>query len=354
MPPPLRPRTPSLWPLTAIAALSLAALGCGGETTAPTPDAGPSFHYAHDGELRLNHLQVKGTHNSYHVAQPDAIKALAYTHAPLDVQFQTEGVRQIELDINFNYLKKVFEVYHIAIADEGTTCRLFTDCLKTVKAWSDKNPAHHTLFIHIEPKDSPSQADAESFFKSLEAEVLSVFPRDRVVTPDDVKGSAASLREALIGPSAKGWPTLGEGRGKVLFYVDNASDFRAYYTHGMKDLAGRLLFVDSDSTLPFAAVVIANDPMADAQKIADSSKAGLIVRTRADADNVEPFAGDTTHREEALKSGAHFVSTDYPEPVMGVNYVVQLPGGTPSRCNPLTAPSFCTSADIEDPKQLHP
>ena len=42
---------------------------------------------------------------------------------------------------------------------------------------------------------------------------------------------------------------------------------------------------------------------------------------------LEPFAGDTTHREEALKSGAQFVSTDYPVPVMGVNYVVQLPGG---------------------------
>jgi hypothetical protein len=29
-----------------------------------------------------------------------------------------------------------------------------------------------------------------------------------------------------------------------------------------------------------------------------------------------------------------------------------IPGGTPSRCNPVTAPANCRSADIEDPSLL--
>ena len=78
------------------------------------------------------------------------------------------------------------------------------------------------------------------------------------------------------------------------------------------------------------------------------------MRTRADADNVEPFAGDTSVRDAAFASGAQFVSTDYPEAVTGVPmtgppYVVEIPGGTPSRCNPVTAPAECASTDIEDP-----
>jgi hypothetical protein len=322
--------------------------GCGGETV----PAGPTFHYAHDATLRLNQFQVKGTHNSYHIAQPQAIKALAYTHAALDVQFRTQGVRQIELDTHYNYVNDVYEVFHLGTIDEGTTCRLFTDCLKVVKAWSDENPAHLPIFIQIEPKDDPLEGEAEMLFGRLEGDVLSVFPREQVVTPDSVRGKAASVREAL---AANGWPTLGEVRGKIVFFVDNSAGFRQYYTHGLKDLDGRLMFVDGDLDSPWSGVILANSPDTDAAKITAALKANLIVRTRADGDNDEPYAGDTTHRDEAIAGGAQMVSTDYPVGVKGVpmtgpEYVVEIPGGTPARCNPVTAPKDCVSSDIEDPK----
>ena len=336
--------------------------GCGDETlpsgtssTSGTPDAGPTFHYAHDDTLRLNQFQAKGSHNSYHIAQPEAIKPLAYTHAPLDMQFRSQGVRQIELDTHYNYVKEVHEVFHLGTFDEGTTCRLFADCLKVIKAWSDENPAHLPIFIQIEPKDSPLESEAEDLFKRLEDDVLSVFPRERVVTPDSVRGTAASVHDAL---ATKGWPTLGEVRGKILFFVDNSSGFREYYTHGNKDLEGRLMFVDGDVDSPWSGVILANTPDTDAAKIAAALKANLIVRTRADGDNEEPFAGDTTHRDQAIASGAQMISTDYPVavkgvPAMGAAYVVEIPGGTPARCNPVTAPKDCVSTDIEDPKFMH-
>jgi hypothetical protein len=57
--------------------------------------------------------------------------------------------------------------------------------------------------------------------------------------------------------------------------------------------------------------------------------------------------------EAALTSGAHFVSTDYPEPDPRFTpYAVAIPGGSPARCNPVSAPAACTPADIEDPSLL--
>jgi urease beta subunit len=72
------------------------------------------------------------------------------------------------------------------------------------------------------------------------------------------------------------------------------------------------------------------------------------VRTRADADTVEARSGDTTRRDAALGSGAHFVSTDYvfPDERFGTGYVVDLPGDTAARCNPVSAPRRCERADL--------
>ena len=43
------------------------------------------------------------------------------------------------------------------------------------------------------------------------------------------------------------------------------------------------------------------------------------------------------------------IFTDYPPPKGEVDYVFEIPGGTPSRCNPRTAPPDCTPAMIESP-----
>jgi hypothetical protein len=47
------------------------------------------------------------------------------------------------------------------------------------------------------------------------------------------------------------------------------------------------------------------------------------------------------------------VSTDYeqPDPKLGNGYVT-IPGGTPARCDPVTAPPDCTPSDVEDPARL--
>lgn len=69
------------------------------------------YQLANAQDVRLNQVQVIGTHNSYHIApHPDLMQliqltgkrlaeSLDYSHRPLVEQLETLGVRQIELDL---------------------------------------------------------------------------------------------------------------------------------------------------------------------------------------------------------------------------------------------------------------
>ncbi len=301
--------------------------------------------YPLDHLLRANHLQVKGTHNSYHLDPGINIKDWSYSHLPLDRQLGEQGVRQLELDIYWDAALKKFRVYHVFLVDEKTTCKLLSDCLGTIKKWSDANPQHLPIFILVEPKD-----DAEPFpfakpYVTLEQRILETIPRSKVVTPDDVRGSHASLLEAV---SKQGWPTLERSRGKLILSLLAGAKMRKHYTNDEKDLRGRLMFVTGGGGAAFEVVVNHNDPKTSRDKIKAAVNKGLLVRTRADSGSEEPAKGDTSRLKAALESGAHYISTDYPGKVAKYEYVVEIPGGTPARCNPLNAPSRCTSAALEN------
>jgi hypothetical protein len=57
--------------------------------------------------VRLNEIQVLGTHNSYHIAPPSSLLAtlgsrgrdIEYTHRPVTEQLSQLGIRQFELDV---------------------------------------------------------------------------------------------------------------------------------------------------------------------------------------------------------------------------------------------------------------
>src|SRR5579859_6983279 len=94
-------------------------------------------------QLRINQLQFIGTHNSYHVRDPAKpnrnFPDWNYSHAPLDVQLD-RGIRSFELDLQ--YRKGEFQVFHVAQLDEGSTCRTLREGLETVRKWSDSHPRH--------------------------------------------------------------------------------------------------------------------------------------------------------------------------------------------------------------------
>ena len=349
--------------------------------------------YPRDAELRLNHLQVLGSHNSYHlVAQPPLLAAIAdfaqvladsleYSHAPLPVQFAEQGIRQIELDVFADpdgglYASPAgleintgdpdarlpaleapgFKVLHVQDIDYETTCATFVECLQQVRRWSEANPLHAPLTILVEAKDDilpelgfgfvlPVQLRKEHL-DALDHEIRSVFPPSQLITPDDVRGSHDTLRQAI---ETEGWPTLAAARGKVMFCLDNEGEERSFYLDGHPSLRGRVMFTSARPPADEAAFVKLNDPIGDFDLIQQLVADGYVIRTRADADTVQARTGDTTQRDAALTSGAQFVSTDYPvpNPDFGTGYMVEIPGGMPGRCNPISAPEGCVAADIE-------
>jgi len=367
-----------------------AACSSSSSTSTPTSSAPTSFGpgstapratYRLDNTLRLNQVQVLGSHNSYHASpypqvlaalravNPATAASLDYGHRPLAQQFDL-GVRQIELDVwsdpdGGKYAhpsllqtlhlpppdpavmdKPGFKVIHEAGIDTRSTCLTFVLCLQAMKQWSDAHPGHVPIMTDVEMKDTTV---TPATFDALEAEIRSVFQPDDLITPDDVRGSDPSLGHAV---RTRGWPTLGSVRGRVMFMLDNEG-FASVELHGHPSLRGRILFAPSAPDDDDAAVAKLNDPIGDAAKIKAALAANMLVRTRADADTVQARSDDTKMRDTALTGGAQFVSTDYevPDPRLGP-YVVRIPDGTPARCNPVTAPPGCRPTDVEDPRLL--
>ena len=347
--------------LIASAAVSLGWLDAHAERARATAPAG----------LRINEIQVLGSHNSYHVEpRPDILSAylevdadaidLAYTHAPLTTQLEQQGIRQLELDLVGDPSGDLFrplgtpgwKVLHIEQIDEGSTCPTLLDCLTEIAAWSADHPDHVVVTVLVEFK-SPGEVEGgvdapevtPDAMRAFEDEVRSVFTAEQLVTPDDVRGDHGSLEAAVLDGA---WPTVDDARGRVMFVLN---DHRDEYIDGDASLVGRIAFPNSTPGEPDAAFLLLNYPIEDADEIRDAVEAGYIVRTRADVPVATVRSGDTARRDAAFASGAQFVSTDFPVPGLslrwGTDYVAQLPGGGPARCNPVTAPPDCDPATIE-------
>jgi hypothetical protein len=322
----------------------------GGCSATPGLDSGRAVDFEHplDDLLRVSHLQAKGTHNSYHQDPGhDAIDEWAYSHAPLAQQAACQGVRQFELDVHQRD-DGGFDVLHVPVLDPVSSCETLRDCLGALRSFSDASPGHHPLFVMVEPKNGIQQAEAEGYLAELEAAVVESWP-DRLLSPDLVQGEHPDLPTALL---VDGWPTLGEVRGHLLLWLLDSGALRDSYTHGGTSLAGRAMFVRSDPGDPFAAVMMRDDPTGSFDEIQELVRAGYLIRTRSDSGGVLSEEDGAARRDTAIASGATMVSTDYPAPVEDHDYWLQLPEGSPSRCNPLTAPTDCTSEAIEDPRAI--
>lgn len=341
--------------------------------------------------LRLNDLTAVGTHNSYKQAiapgemaalvavAGDPVLALDYSHRPLTEELD-QGARQLELDVardpeggRFAHPLTAFgrgvaptpafeaamarpgyKVIHMPDLDFRSSCLTFVDCLTIVRTWSRAHPDHTPILILINAKDGePSMpggtaplAFDTAAFDALDAEVRSVFSEAELITPDQVQGKRATLREAVL---TDGWPTLAQARGKIFFALDESPDKVALYRGARRSLEGRAMFVNTDEQSPAAAYLTLNDPIAEKDRIAAAVKAGFIVRTRADADTWAARRNDAAQRQAALSSGAQYVSIDYlwPDPRFAGGYSVRLENGAVAICNPLRAKEKCGGRVIE-------
>jgi hypothetical protein len=360
-----------------IAAL-LAAAALSAACDLEKPSGEPGCTRAAVDALPMNAIQAIGTHNSYKMAiaanEMAALRAanareaygLDYSHPPLKEQLEA-GARQLEIDVaydpdtgayasplgfrnagkdaipyDFAPLKQPgLKVLHEPSVDYRSVCPLFVGCLKEIREWSKAHPDHVPLLVIMNLKEGgialPGAVQAPPFdakaMDQIDAEIRSVFPEAELITPDQVQGKHATLREAV---AAGGWPTLKAARGRVMVALDCPPEQVARYREARKVLEGRVAFVNTDEASPAAGYITLNEPKELGARIAAAIKAGLIVRTRADADTREARANDTSRQAAAFASGAQYVSTDYmkPDPRFGA-YVAKLPGGGAARLSPV-------------------
>lgn len=299
-----------------------------------------------DDLLRLNHAQSKGTHNSYHREPEHPIDdSHRYSHASLSDQLEHQGVRQFELDLHLR-ANGGLEVFHLPGGlDSETSCRRFTQCLEEIEAWSTAHRDHFPIMIWLEPKDDVDWLDMDyapltDEYARIEADIRATLPEDRIIVPDELRGDHDTLREAIL---AEGWPTLAQTRGRVLFALLDTGAHRDAYLGADRSLAGKLLFVDAaTTTADYASVFKINHPAAARPFV----EAGFLVTSNVDG-SAETDEANRARAQYAFDNGVHYLSSDLPAPTEGRGYWLEIPGGSPSRCNPMTAPEACQSSDIE-------
>ncbi|WP_188062348.1 Ca2+-dependent phosphoinositide-specific phospholipase C [Sphingobium sp. KCTC 72723] len=343
-----------------------------------------------DKPMAMNDIQVVGSHNSFKTKIPDAVMAkiramepkqadgLDYYHIPLTEQLDA-GVCQLELDIfadpqggryafpkgeelarsagektGFDHTamaKPGFKTLHIPDVDYLSSCVTLVQCLKEVDSWSRAHPDHLPIMITLNAADTvsnrqgisnPLPLDDIGLLDALDGEIRSVLPDGRLITPDEVRGNAATLRDAV---RTRGWPSLDSARGRIYILLDVRDAVSNAYRVGHPSLAGRAMFGWYPDGAPEAVIQIVQDPLVDGAKIRHWVQQGMIVRTRTDANTLEARAHDYAKAEAAMASGAQAISTDYypgaPDPLK-TGFTVTLPNGKMARCNPVRLAAGCS------------
>ena len=337
-----------------------------------------------DLELTVSKIQTIGTHNSYHIAphstvmklirtvMPSQADGISYTHRPLSEQLNLLGMRKFELDLFHDtkggayssplgavmangsnwktkhpefgeeaMSKAGMKIIHFPNFDFRSNTPTLKSALKEINRWSRRNSYHIPIMVLIETKKVNGSVNIEENsnfqvpdFLALEKEILSILDISQIITPDNVRGKYDSLNKAV---TMKGWPSLYQARGRLIFALDNQGEERINYLSLHPELKGALMFVSSPPGNPESAFLKINDPVANYSAIKNRVKEGYLVRTRADSDMAEARNNDYTKMQKAFSSGAQYISTDFPESVEGVsNYRVSLPGDVrPGRLNPL-------------------
>ena len=306
--------------------------------------------------LRLNQIQVIGSHNSFKAAiEPELyrilvdnrpeLQALDYAHPSLTDQLSL-GLRNLELDVFHDpeggrYAKPLglslvqatgkqpqpydlqgkmqepgFKVMHVQDIDFRSHVASLADALAELRQWSDKHPRHLPVVITFNCKDKPIDLPNSTqplpfdrvALDELDQAFFSGLGKDRLILPDDVRGNAETLEAAVL---SLGWPRLATARGKFLLVLDETGKKQEDYVAGHPSLRGRAMFVNSEPGSPEAAFMIRNSPRTQTEEITRLVKQGYLVRTRADAGTTEARNNDFTKFDAAKKSGAQVISTDY-------------------------------------------
>ncbi len=308
------------------------------------PDADPN-------PLRVNHMQVRGTNNSYHTnTNPFDLEFRDYYHLPLSEQAGEQGIRFFDFDLDPDRESSIVLEPRVSDAlDIETICPSWFICLFELDLWMDENP-RHALFVFFIAESWRFNSPPFLFqqLDDLEEDAVLTLGRDRILTPADVRGEYRTLREAI---QQRGWPTAEEARGKVMLVLNDRAEARTrYLERGGLDPEDRLLFLigeparaedpDTGDEVIFSfEPEFDGDPWyfetepAELERMRDLAAAGYLVHGVSD---------DPQMIDDLQAAGTHFVATRYPEDVFG-----EIPPAGPVACNLVTRPDDCDPAEFE-------
>lgn len=324
----------------------------GGAPLDAEPDTGP-IDAAFDvgpNALRINHVHLRGTTNSYHTVDHDVDpELLGYIHLPIAEQARRQGIRFFDFDLNPD--REAGRVLEPEVTDDpldgDTTCPTWYECMRHFKPWMDDNPrAGLVVFLVGESWLFATTPGLHFQLDDLERAIVRHIGRERVLTPADVRRGRPTLRDAI---REVGWPTVQRTRGKAMFVLnDRALARERYIERGGLEPDDRLLFLigdpdRADDPETGDEVVFTFEPefvdfpwffetdRADLGRIEALARSGYLVHGISD---------DRGMITDLRAAGAHFVGTRFPE------RLGEIPPTGPVACNPVTRPDGCDPAEL--------
>jgi len=253
--------------------------------------ANRSTSSAIDRRLKLHHITVLGTHNSYHKYN----LLYKYEHRALENQFEF-GIRQIELDIHI--MRDDLLIYHLQLFDDRTTCYCFKDCLMRIARWSEQHRAHYPIFLFIEIKEmfyedlmtGLSGGVKCQHFQQIKDEILQVFSSNIFILPGDVQGNYSSIRLALKKQKQNemsndytsynyGWPSVSQSLGRILpVFLDDVRN-RARDLYSTCQSLREFFFISQrKSDLPYSSILTTTNVETDRADLVNGAMNGQMTR----------------------------------------------------------------------------
>lgn len=267
-------------------------------TLTSTTDADPTGEPPEVGP-RYDEIRQKSAHNSYQRDEA-IVDQLAY-----------HRVRSIELDL---HVGKTLEstvpgdwfVYHTDITDDGTSCRLLSDCLGELRVLAQAVPEHEVVTLWLDLKDDWGDAHGPVDLDALLDEGLGAV----VWGPAELLAGcpgAPDLATAAIDPAC-GWPPLTELRGRVIVALTGGdlsqpdAPLSSYASEGQRAFLAPSVTEAASLRAPDPRVAIYNANAQDTAAITAAVGAGFVTRAW-DANDEATWA-------QAVRAGAHHVATD--------------------------------------------
>ena len=308
-----------------------------------------------DSRLKLNHLTIVGTHNSYHKSN----LIYKYEHRLLDKQFDY-GIRQIELDIHL--MKNNLVIYHLQLFDDQTNCYCFKYCLVLIQKWLNDNPSHYPIYLFIEIKQMFYEDLITGLtggvkcqhFDQIKSELFDVFSLDQFIFPKEIQGNETSIRLSLkrqrqdelsndYSYKNYGWPPVSSSLGKLIpVFLDDVHQIAQNLYFKCSSLQNYFLICQTKINLPYSSIITISNINQNIRKLIEIGNNGQISRLLLSygSKNLDE------NYQSSKQYGIHIISSDslYCDQTSLCQTLKTDFENSTIICNSYFAPSFCNSS----------